>query len=65
LFIFSRLGNFVKMIDQVILAQLVDIIKASVSSFIYTTLQNVPGDCREAMFKCSVHFNTEGKGTQL
>ncbi|KAF6036158.1 DNHD1 [Bugula neritina] len=48
------------MIDQVILAQLVDIIKASVSSFIYTTLQNVPGDCREAMFKCSVHFNTEG-----
>ena len=59
---YSRLGNFVKMVDQVILAQFVHIIKTSVAEFTHKVIQNAPETNREAMFKCSLQFN---KGMSL
>lgn len=61
----SRLGNFVKMVDQVILAQFVHIIKSSVAEFTNKVIQNAPETSREAMFKCALQFNKgQSKVTQ-
>lgn len=62
---FSRLGHFVKLMDQIILAHLVSIIRQTVSTFVCDTMQNVAQHEREAMFKCTLTFNEQGKHREL
>lgn len=63
LFIYSRLGNFVKLTDQLIVEHMYEICKTQVIEFVNEVLRN-PGDS-DGFFKVSLVFTKQGKNVLL
>ena len=57
----SRLGNFVKLVDQMLLAHLVQLARVSVTKFVYDSMAKGTETEREALFKAKLVFNEESK----
>lgn len=58
--IFSRLGNFVKLVDQLIVEHMFDVSKTQVITFVESVLSNQK-DSREGLFRANLVFTKQGK----
>ena len=59
-FDFSRLGNLVQLLDQLVLGHLVMIARDSVMRFVYETMRMSPNSSREALFEVKLIFPESG-----
>ncbi|XP_035689699.1 dynein heavy chain domain-containing protein 1-like [Branchiostoma floridae] len=53
----SRLGNFVKLVDQILLAHMVSLARKNIGAFVHTTMQAGEEAERDALFKAKLVFN--------
>lgn len=58
--IFSRLGNFVKLVDQLIVEHMFHVSKTQVITFVESVLSNQK-DSREGLFRANLVFTKQGK----
>lgn len=57
--IFSRLGNFVKLVDQLIVEHMFHVSKTQVITFVESVLSNQK-DSREGLFRANLVFTKQG-----
>ncbi|XP_019630284.1 PREDICTED: dynein heavy chain domain-containing protein 1-like [Branchiostoma belcheri] len=53
----SRLGNFVKLVDQILLAHMVSLARTNIGAFVHKTMQAGEEAERDALFKAKLVFN--------
>ena len=61
---FSRLGNFVKLVDQLIVEHMFHVCKTQVMTFVEKVLSNQQEN-REGLFRANLVFNKQGKNIDV
>lgn len=56
---YSRLGNFVKLVDQLIVEHMFDVCKTQVMTFVERVLSNQE-ESREGLFRANLVFTKQG-----
>ena len=57
----SRLGGFVKLVDQILLSHLVELSRMSITSFVTKTMKVDPQGQRDGFFQAALVFTSKGK----
>ena len=65
MFYFSRLGNFVKLVDQILLSHLVQLARISVTQFVYDSMSIGPDAPRDGLFRAYLVFDENSTSSCL
>ena len=57
----SKLGNFVKLVDQIVLSRLVKVAHYSITTFVHKTMVGDSESTRDGLFDANLVFGTNGE----